>query len=236
MIKKYYQFINEGFNTYPFSKIRQFLKRKGLIDLEDFYQQSEGLLILRIRPKNVGKYNYIINSIENIYGWYLSSIIFNSYHIDRNDKKFKIPNIDFDLKQKIEQNKDLSSNSPIYRLEFEPKTGTIIDYDKLPEILYHISDTKYLDKILKVGLVPKSNNKKSYHPDRIFLATDKKECTWLYNDPAFGVEKPVLFKIDRNKLEEKGIYLYKDPYLPSGVFAIKNIPKDCIISYNIANI
>ena len=87
-----------------------------------------------------------------------------------------------------------------------------------------------------MGLIPKSKSKKAYHPDRIYLATDKQECTWLYNDPKFGVKNPVLFKIDRNKLEEKEIYLYKDPYLPSGVFTVKNIPKDCLISYNISNI
>jgi hypothetical protein len=237
VIKKYYQFIIEGFNTYPFSKIRQFLKRKGLKEGIDFYQQDEGFFYLGIKPNHIGKYNEILTGIENVYGWYLAEIMYDTYDIvNRKDSNFKIPNCDLDLKEYINSNDIDDEDDEIYTLMFESKTGTIVDYDKLPDILYHVSDTKYLDKILKVGLVPKSKSKKAYHPDRIYLATDKKECTWLYNDPDFDVKKPVLFKIDRNKLEEKGIYLYKDPYLPSGVFAIKNIPKDCLISYNIANI
>ena len=241
MIKKFNDFINEGINTYPLSKVRYFLKRCGLKESEDFGELQKGVLRIEVKPKYMGKYNNIIYSIENIYGWYLSNIYLDfNEKIERKDINFKIPNVDLDLQKFIKKNNlnpnDDDYHNDIYTLEFEQKTGTPIDYDKLPDILYHVSDKKYLDKILKMGLIPKSKNKKAYHPDRIYLTTDKQECTWLYNDPDFDVKNPILFKIDRNKLEEKEIYLYEDPYLPSGVFAVKNIPKDCLISYNISNI
>jgi len=41
--------------------------------------------------------------------------------------------------------------------------------DTIPEFLYHITEKIYLDKILKKGLIPKSNQKIEHHPDRIYL-------------------------------------------------------------------
>ena len=40
----------------------------------------------------------------------------------------------------------------------------------MPSILYQITPTVNVDKILKIGLVPKSRSKASYHPDRVFLS------------------------------------------------------------------
>jgi hypothetical protein len=49
------------------------------------------------------------------------------------------------------------------------------DYEvEIPEILYHASPIKFKDKILKWGLTPKSGNKLSNHPERVYL-TDSLE-------------------------------------------------------------
>jgi hypothetical protein len=239
MIKKFNDFINEGFNTYSISKLRYFLKRCGLKQPEDFYEMYDGVLKIKVKPKYVNKYNSIIHSIENIYGWYLSSIYdTNGEKIKRNNIDFKIPDIDAELVKYISKN-NLNINDvecdefdyEIYSLVFEQKTGTPIDYDKIPDIIYHITDTMYLDKILNMGLVPKSKSKKTYHPERIYLTKIKSQCNSLFNHPEFGIENPVIFSIDKNKLEDKNIFIYRDPYLSDGVFVINNIPKDCIINY-----
>lgn len=43
---------------------------------------------------------------------------------------------------------------------------------EVPVILYHASPIKFKEKILKFGLTPKSGNKLSKHPDRIYLTDD----------------------------------------------------------------
>jgi hypothetical protein len=51
----------------------------------------------------------------------------------------------------------------------EPK----YDYPvEIPSRLYHASPIKFKNKILKSGLTPKSGNKLSLHPDRIYLTDD----------------------------------------------------------------
>ena len=62
----------------------------------------------------------------------------------------------------------------IYMVYFEQKysknvTNDVYKYDKV----YHLTKSKYVDKILKHGLVPKTRKgkykKNDYHPDRIYL-------------------------------------------------------------------
>jgi hypothetical protein len=47
------------------------------------------------------------------------------------------------------------------------------DYEvKIPDLLYHASPIRYKDKILKLGLSPRTGNKLSNHPERIYLTDD----------------------------------------------------------------
>lgn len=47
------------------------------------------------------------------------------------------------------------------------------DYEvEIPEILYHASPIRFKDKIVKFGLTPKTGNKLSNHPERIYLTDD----------------------------------------------------------------
>ena len=47
------------------------------------------------------------------------------------------------------------------------------DYQvEIPEALYHASPIKFKDKIIKFGLTPKTGNKLSNHPERIYLTDD----------------------------------------------------------------
>ena len=47
------------------------------------------------------------------------------------------------------------------------------DYQvEIPETLYHASPIRFKDKIVKFGLTPKTGNKLSNHPERIYLTDD----------------------------------------------------------------
>ena len=47
------------------------------------------------------------------------------------------------------------------------------DYEgEIPNTLYHASPIRFKDKIFKFGLTPKSGNKLSNHPERIYLTDD----------------------------------------------------------------
>jgi len=51
------------------------------------------------------------------------------------------------------------------------------DYEvSIPDNLYHASPIKFKEKILKWGLSPKSGNKLSNHPERIYLTDDIKKA------------------------------------------------------------
>lgn len=92
---------------------------------------------------------------------------------------------------------------------------------KVPKLLYHTSPIKYKNKISKIGFIPKTGNKKSNHPDRIYLTDDLKTAF------DFGLN------IRRELLEGFCIYeingdcitnLYSDVNLRnSGFYTLQNI-------------
>ena len=55
----------------------------------------------------------------------------------------------------------------------EPKYDYQVD---IPKVLYHASPLKFKEKILKSGLSPRSGNKLSNHPDRIYLTDSYNKC------------------------------------------------------------
>ena len=111
----------------------------------------------------------------------------------------------------------------------EPKYDRKIK--NIPKKLYHASPLKFKDKILKNGLTPKSGNKLSNHPDRIYLSDSILTCI------KFG---KYLIDQDENDFYKNGycIYiidgkgidnLYSDINLREGGFyTLNNIKKDYI--------
>jgi len=90
------------------------------------------------------------------------------------------------------------------------KKFDIENYGGVPEYLYHVTDKKNVEKILEIGLVPRSKNKIEKHPDRIYLtdslegANDFKEMIqFRFSDNI------VILKINSKLL--KSIKLYYDP-------------------------
>ncbi len=72
---------------------------------------------------------------------------------------------------------DFNEQTTPLALFLEPKYDVLIS--KLPNILYHVSPSKYDSKIHKIGVIPKTKNKLSNHPDRIYLTDDIKYAEYF---------------------------------------------------------
>jgi hypothetical protein len=108
-------------------------------------------------------------------------------------------------------------------LFLEPKYD--IKIYPIPNILYHTSPKKFDNKISKIGFIPKTGNKLSNHPERIYL-TDDLETAKLFG---MDIKKTYnedysVYEIDTSNLN---LNLYSDINLrDSGYYAISNIPKE----------
>ena len=115
------------------------------------------------------------------------------------------------------------------KLRFEAKFNEEI-VEKIPEILYHITPTQNSDKILKIGLVPKSRSKASYHPDRVYLSKDLKDIENLgemfYQKT--GVKDWSVLKIETDFVPGDYLKLYTDPNYTQGYYTLNNIPPQAI--------
>jgi hypothetical protein len=103
--------------------------------------------------------------------------------------------------------------------------------DKTPATLYHITPTKYADKILSKGLAPRSGSKASYHPERIYLSKNIKDVEQLSTRMgAIAKERYyTILKITTNKIPGGYLRLYKDPnYMNMGFYTLNNIPPQAI--------
>lgn len=140
----------------------------------------------------------------------------------------------------------------IFEGDYDDKEYTnIID---IPEFLYHITPQRNKENILKIGLCPKSGNRSSVHPYRIYLMDklgngdllidefrylDFKYYKNKYKDKIHiesiddinsDFYKYVILKIDTkiNNLKDKLILNIDPNYSHYGYFTTNNIPKENI--------
>lgn len=74
--------------------------------------------------------------------------------------------------------KDYTDDTKPVALYLEPKYDSKVS---IPKKLYHASPIRFKDKILKIGFIPKTGNKNSKHPDRIYL-TDNLETSIRFGE------------------------------------------------------
>jgi hypothetical protein len=113
---------------------------------------------------------------------------------------------------------------------FEAKYDPVI---KLPEFVYHITTLDKVSKIKNIGLTPKTQNKKSAHPERIYVSLSKKDSDFLFSRLKyhFGKHKGVELVIDATILDQP---FYQDPnFKGQGAYTYKNIPPQAIVQYNV---
>lgn len=94
-----------------------------------------------------------------------------------------------------------------------------------PHTLYHASTIVHKDKISKIGFIPKSGDKKSAHPERIYL-TDKLDVAVSFgeNIKSESGSGYCIYEIDGKCVEK----LYSDVNLrENGYYTLQNIPPKC---------
>jgi hypothetical protein len=151
--------------------------------------------------------NGIIKDADNL-GWFPSYIETEEYTGKWNEKYFKEGEI---------------------KLRFEAKFDEEI-VENIPDTLYHITPTQNADKILKIGLVPKSRSKASYHPDRVYLSNDLDDIENLgemfYQKT--GINDWTILKIKTDMVPGDYLRLYYDPNYKQGYYTLNNIPSQAI--------
>jgi hypothetical protein len=115
------------------------------------------------------------------------------------------------------------------KLRFEAKFDEEI-VENIPSILYHITPTQNVNKILNIGLVPKSRSKASYHPDRVYLSKDLEDIEDLgemfYQKT--GIKNWTILKIETDMVPGGYLKLYTDPNYKLGYYTLNNIPPQAI--------
>jgi hypothetical protein len=169
----------------------------------------------------------LLDTINNL-GWFISAI----RCVDEIGNRKLI-----DIKKIMNRNDILSVlNDNYYLCEIKLEAKFDIDI-KIDQKIYHVSPFYLRDKILKQGLVPKNQNKKLFHPERIYcfksldifniksfiskiFKTYKSDIMLKYHNDA--TIKYDLYEIDVNNLP---ILFYQDTnYLNFGIYTLNNIP------------
>ena len=226
--KKFNDFIlNENFKSYPYKEAFNYLNKIGLQERIDYYTSyGPDKIYIAIRPKYKKIYKDLIAKLEKFYGWYLSFITKNDSNDDKNVSYYKEYIEEYIENYEEKNNEDES----LGRLCFEPKYDKIIDYNDVPDKIYHITNSRFYFKIMKKGLIPKHLDRISYHPDRIFFGTSEDICLQLSRHSEFKLEKPIILTIDAKGLKERGIKFYEDSnFKDGGIYVIDNISPKYII-------
>jgi hypothetical protein len=208
-----------------------------LLDIyKDEYELNlkEGL----IKTTNIGK---TLNILEKKYQF--------KFIFERSDNSFYIKTFHTDintLQQGIIKDADVLGWFPSYietddysgkwnllsfdegeiKIRFEAKFDDQV-VENIPSILYHITPTQNADKILKIGLIPRSRSKASYHPDRVYLAKSLEDAEFLGSlfRQKTGIKNWTIIKIITDKIPGDYLKLYTDPnFKDKGYYTLNNIP------------
>lgn len=124
-----------------------------------------------------------------------------------------------------------------YELIIEPKYD--IKHKLKTNTLYHVTESKYIDKIFKNGLITKSKNTKTFHPERLYLVYNlqdaeqyisQKNFYYLTNynktkQPNKSKFKEIEYVILKIELPENNeIIFFDDPnFSGKGIYTYENI-------------
>lgn len=132
-------------------------------------------MILSITEFNINKFTEFLILITNL-GYFVSKMkIYNQYNIPININLT-------DFKNKYLDNSILK-NITKYDIILEPKFD--IKHQLKTTILYHVTEEKYLNKILKNGLIAKSKNTLSEYPERIYFVYNIDDAKQYINNKQF---------------------------------------------------
>ena len=216
MIKNFSDFltqINEGLiTTYPILKAIKFLKK--LLDYNKYdynLEYDNDTIFIKFININLNRLSIDqITQLINSCGYFISLIRF----YDKNDVELNRLKPNYNKDYNHIYNDIININSYYIQFEVESKFNYVVLSKKY---LYHLTNKSFLDKILKNGLIPKSGNKLSIHPTRIYLSYTRQGALNLINQ--FEYKDPILLKINVENMK-----LYSDPDYENGCYVNQNIP------------
>lgn len=215
--KIFFNKLKEGLiKTYPIKNFEDYLYKWKNKNIEhEFYIDSERSLVeikfLNYVSSDIIKY-YI--SISQVYGYFPSS--FRIYRKKGMTIEDNWSYIEF-LNKQNKYNDTLASVVVRFESKFDEEIQT-------PKIIYHVTPSSNVEKILRIGLIPKNN--KSTHPERIYFSTsldDIKKLKTQFEYENYNVNYSILEIIPTNDIK-----LMKDPNInDNGVYCYCNItPKN----------
>jgi hypothetical protein len=235
------EFLNEGLTkTYSIlvsvDSINSFIKI-NITGTKNICTSKNNKLLLEIDTCNLNKFVLLLTRINNL-GYYISDVVLVNKHNNMSNK------IAFNVFKEKYFSDYTFDNFINFKLELEPK----YDIMYIPEnnIVYHVTEDIYLDKIIKNGLVPNTKNVIKDYPDRIYLSnTIDGARFYLKNKKRYNLSKYqqnktignkitrditdtifVLLKINISKLDIK---FYQDPnFIKYGFYTLDNIPSNYI--------
>jgi hypothetical protein len=190
------------------------------------HKDSNNLFALLVRKKmDFESYKKTLDALirlANNLGWFVMK---SRLFVNSSFKFAEYKNSDVFFKNLL-KNKD--EQIELCVLYFEAK------YDleqPLENYYYHSTSFKYIKKIKKYGLVPKSKNKTTSHPERIYLTKtydDAKDIGGMmskWNDSDF-----IILKIKSEAIP--GLKIFNDPNFEGGVYTYNNIGPEAITNLN----
>lgn len=104
-------------------------------------------------------------------------------------------------------------------ISIEPYYDTEVKFDG--EYLYHVTPKKNLDKIMRVGLLPKSKDTVSFYPQRVYLSPDEKTMDAIL--PQLQDKKSNEQYVNLRIKNFPGLKLYKDVRFKFGFYTYNSI-------------
>ncbi len=148
----------------------------------------------------------------NTSGYFVSTIMKTGLKIDKKDIRNHLINQDR------------------ISIMIEPNFDSKVDFKG--EYLYHSTEKQYLEKILKIGLAPKSKNTRSFYPERIYLSPNIEYLKAIKDQ--LSIDKFGDY-VDLKIKNFSGLELYKDVRYKGGFFTYNNIHPKYIEVINSAN-
>jgi hypothetical protein len=161
----------------------------------------------------------LLNSI-NFFGYY------PSFYITYNESKTGYYHLKYD--ESIVKKLATTAGEFLFYLVCEAKYDIEISEYELPDKLYHITDSKNKEKILRIGLVPRSKEKIYKHPDRIYFSLNMDDLDYLRHNTEFkrSTDEFSVIEFDLNALRKnKRMRFFKDEnFKDKGVYTLDNVP------------
>lgn len=224
--------IKEGLiKTFPIEDAKKHFKDYlGIDDTQFAIVENNGVKVAYVAIPNIGENRAIVEKGMQFYGYYLAEI-------------GKVPD-----KWQEYYNRDNVEKVEYIQLLFEPKFQKSYTSEEIgTNILYHITTTKHLDKIMKMGLCPRYNSTTEIFPDRVYLLGGKGAKYYINHlayelsiykhkgnqdkeiDTNYSLITLDTQKIDSNKSEKNKTKFYVDGNTDFGFWTYDNISPNAII-------